>query len=76
LAFVVGCSNRTATESTGGAAQTSGAEGIVTKDGDGKEWITPDAECAREQATENDAEDHDETGLVSPMTAPGTNEVQ
>jgi hypothetical protein len=76
LAFVAGCCNRTATESTGGAAQTSGAEGIITKGGEGKEWVTPDAEYAGEQAAENGAEDYDETGLVSPMTAPGMNEVQ
>jgi hypothetical protein len=76
LGFVAGCSNSGATKRSGGAAQTAGDEGVVTTDSDGKEWVTPDAEGARERASENEIGDTDEAGLVSPMTAPGMNELE
>jgi len=76
LGLVAGCGNSGATQHSGGAAETAGDEGVVTTDSDGKEWVTPDAEGARERASEDDIGDTDETGLVSPMTAPGMNELE
>jgi len=76
MAFAVGCNNRPATETSESATQTAGEEGVVTKDADGKEWVTPDSEYAKEQAGENGAEDVDDIGMAAPMNVPGMNEMQ
>lgn len=76
MGFAMGCSTGAATEASGNATETTGAEGIVTKDAAGKEWITPDSEYAKEQAGENGAEDADDIGMAAPINIPGMNEMQ
>jgi len=75
LLLAFGCSDRSA-ETSGTRSHTSGDEGIVTTDADGKKWVTPDADYARERAEENAEGDVDETGLMDPVTAPGMNELE
>lgn len=76
LGVAAGCNDRATTEASRSATQTTGDEGIVTTDSDGEQWVTPDVQDAREKASENSAEDVDETGLVSPINVPGLNEEQ
>lgn len=77
LGLAGGCQEGGATEASGSASKTTGAEGIVTTDSEGKEWVTPDAAAAREQAEEEGVvQDEEETEMVSPMNVPGVNEVE
>jgi hypothetical protein len=77
LAFslAAGCKEGGANEPS--AAKTAGAEGIVTTDSEGKEWVEPDAAAVRERAQEEgDVQDEEETEMLSPMNVPGMNEIE
>jgi|GEM_PF-5295156 len=76
VGLALGCKSGPAPETAGSTAQTTGEEGSVTTDSDGKAWVTPDVGDAREKEAEDSTQEDDETGLVSPTNVPGTNEVQ
>ena len=75
LGLASGCKDGRATPSSS-SDETAGDEGIITRDSEGKEWVTPDAAAARERAEEEGAQDDEETEMLSPMNVPGVDEIE